>query len=476
MTNSQKLDTHHKALTINLDPSTFGSFAEIGAGQEVARWFLLVGGASGTVAKAISAYDKAVSDDLYGAGSRYVSKQRVEAMLDREWAEMQTQLGKTRGSQTRFFSFADFIAARNYTGTNDANGWVGLRFQIQPGGASNDLLLHINLRDFANLLQQEAIGILGVNLIFAAFYQLQTKESFLEGLAQDVVRERIEIDFVEFRGPAFSGWAHQTLLAHLVQAGYAEAVWFSAKGEAGPPSELLHKRSVVLAPGYFGHVDPVHAQIHSEMMAAAIQELREELGKAVAAPVGIFCFTADSLAPGAPTPDIPDLLLRINALLARGGDVLLFRERELYAMTGLVNRYTTAPLRFVAGLSLVIRAFGDSYGNLEGRRFEALARLFAQNVRVYAYPMAAADLQEWTESNSVSGWEWSEANGWVSATQLRHAPPLGYLYSYLLANNFLVPMRNPADSTVETASVSVPEGAATDPATTEFWRAESSQK
>src|SRR5579863_2018072 len=253
MTNTQKLDTHHKALTINLDPSTFGSFAEIGAGQEVARWFLRVGGASGTVAKAISAYDKAVSDDLYGAGSRYVSKQRVEAMLDREWAELQTQLGKTRGSQTRFFSFADSVTARNYAGTNDANGWVGLRFQIQPGGAANDLLLHINLRDSANLLQQEAIGILGVNLIFAAFYQLQTKETFLEGLTQDVVRERIEIDYVEFRGPAFSGWDRQTLLAQLVQAGYAEAVWFSSKGQAGPPSELLHKRSVVLAPGYFGH-------------------------------------------------------------------------------------------------------------------------------------------------------------------------------------------------------------------------------
>jgi hypothetical protein len=250
MANTQKLDTHHKALTLNLDPSIFGSFAEIGAGQEVARWFLLVGGASGTVAKAISAYDKAVSDELYGAGSRYVSKQRLQAMLDKEWAQLQIQLGRTRGPQTRFFSFADTVTARNYTGTNDASGWIGLRFQLQPGGPPHDLLLHINLRDTANVLQQEAIGILGVNLIFAAFYRLQTMESFLDGLAQDVVRDRIEVDFVEFRGPAFSGWDHQTLLAHLVQAGYAEAVWFTAKGEAGPPSELLHNRPVVLAPGY----------------------------------------------------------------------------------------------------------------------------------------------------------------------------------------------------------------------------------
>ena len=452
MASTQKLDTHHKALTLNLDPSIFGSFAEIGAGQEVARWFLLVGGASGTVAKAISAYDKAVSDDLYGAGSRYVSKQRLEAMLDKEWAELQIQLGKTRGLQTRFFSFADTVTARNYTGTNDANGWMGLRFQLEPGGPPHDLLLHINLRDPANVLQQEAIGILGVNLIFAAFYQFQTEESFLDGLAQDVVRERIEVDFVEFRGPAFSGWDHQTLLAHLVHAGYAEAVWFPAKGEAGPPSELLHKRPVVLAPGYFGHVDPAHAQIHSQMMAAALQELRKELGEAVTTPVGIFCLTAASLRPSTPNPDIPDLLRRIEALRARGGDVLLFRERELYAMTGLVNRYTKAPLRFVAGLSLLIRAFVDPYGNLEGRRLEALARLFSQNARVYAYPMTATDLQEWIDSNSVTGWEWSETNGWVSAEQLSHIPPLGHLYAYLLANNFFVSMKNPAEATAQPAS------------------------
>ena len=175
MPSAQKLDTHHKALTLNLDPSTFGSFAEIGAGQEVARWFLLVGGASGTVAKTISAYDKEVSDDLYGSGSRYVSKQRLEAMLDNEWTQLLTQLSKTRGQQTRFFCFVDTVSARNFAGTNDAHGWIGLRFQLQPGGPPNDVLLHINMRDPSNVLQQQAIGILGVNLIYAAFYEVQTQ-------------------------------------------------------------------------------------------------------------------------------------------------------------------------------------------------------------------------------------------------------------------------------------------------------------
>src|SRR5438309_6725860 len=144
---AEQLDTHHKALTLNLDPTIFGSFAEIGAGQEVARWFLLVGAASGTVAKTISAYDKEVSDDLYGSGSRYVSKERLEAMLNSEWTQLLAQLGKTRGAQTRFFCLVDTVSARNFAGTNDSHGWIGLRFQLQPGGSPQDVMLHINMRD-----------------------------------------------------------------------------------------------------------------------------------------------------------------------------------------------------------------------------------------------------------------------------------------------------------------------------------------
>jgi len=279
MPSAQKRDTHDKALTLNLDPSTFGSFAEIGAGQEVARWFLLVGGASGTVAKTISAYDKEVSDDLYGSGSRYVSKQRLEAMLDNEWAQLLTQLSKTRGPQTRFFCFVDTVSARNFAGTNDSHGWIGLRFQLQPGGPPNDILLHINMRDPSNVLQQQAIGILGVNLIYAAFYEVQLKESFLEGLAQDVVAERIEIDYVDLRGPAFESWDRRALLVHLVRAGLAEAVLFPAKGSTVPPTEVLYKKAVVLAPGYFGHTDPAHSQVHLRLLASAVQELRKELGE-----------------------------------------------------------------------------------------------------------------------------------------------------------------------------------------------------
>ena len=446
MTSTEKLDTHRKALTVNLDASTFGSFAEIGAGQEVVRWFLVVGGASGTVAKSISAYDKKVSDSLYGTGSRYVSRERLEAMLETEWTQLLGQLDNTRGRDKRFFSFVDTVSARNYTGTNDAHGWLGIRFQSRPGAEPSDILLHINMRDSSNVLQQEAVGILGVNLLYAAFYQLETKESFFEGLAQDVVRERIEIDCVDFRGPAFASWDRSTLLAYLVHAGFAEAVCFSPSGASLPPNEFLHNKAVVLAPGYFGHVDPVHAQIHTQMLAAGIQELGEELPVSTPAPIGCFCLSAAPIAAQESTPEISDLLTRINALLAQGAHVFLFRERELYNMTALVNRYTKAPLRFIVGLSLLIRALDDPYFNLEGRLLEALARLLAQNVRIYAYPMTAINLKEAIKVFSAIDLEWNETKGWVSAEQLRFTPPLGHLYAYLLASNFLVPMRVPAES------------------------------
>jgi hypothetical protein len=445
MPSTEKLDTHHKALTLNLDAAAFGSFAEIGAGQEVSHWFFLVGGASATVAKTISAYDKEVSDDLYGSGSRYVSRQRLDAMLEHEWSQLLAQLGETRGPRTRFFSFVDTVSARNFAGTNDPHGWVGLRFQLQPGGPPNDVLLHINMRDPSNVLQQEAIGILGVNLIYTAFYELQTEESFLAGLAQDVVKERIEIDFMDLRGPAFEGWDRRTLLIHLISSGFAEAVSFHSQGPVVPPTEALYKKAVVLAPGYFGHGDPAHSQVHMRLLASAIQELQKELGEKEAPPVGFFCLTAAPLTKDEPVPEISDLLRRIDALLAAGGDVVLFRQRELYRMKALVNRYTQAPVRFVAGLSLIIRSFEDISGNLEGGHLEALGRLFAQNVRIYAYPMTSTDLRESLKGiSSAAGWEWSETNGMVSATQLRCAPPPGHLFAYLLASNFLVPIQVPA--------------------------------
>ncbi|MGA2535034.1 MAG: hypothetical protein ABSF53_03395 [Terracidiphilus sp.] len=442
MTPTEKLNTHQKALRINLDSTSYGSFAEIGAGQEVVRWFLVVGGASGTVAKSISAYDKEVSDDLYGVGARYVSGERLQAMLESEWVQLINQLSKSRGSNTRFFAFVDTISARNYAGTNEPHGWVGLRFQLQPGGQPNDILLHINLRDPSNALEQEAVGILGVNLIHAVFYQLETKESFFENIVQDV-EKRIEIDYAEVRGAAFDGWDQRAILVHLVCAGLAEAVCFPCSGPPVPPMEVLHRKATVLAPGSFEHVDSPHAAIHNQLLASAIEKLRGELAEKDPAPAGFFCFSATPLSEADPPPGIANLLERIDALHAHCGDVLLFRERELYGMTALVNRYTKAPIRFVLGLSLLVRVWEYRYSNLPGSFLEALSRLLAQNVRIYAYPMSSQDLQQAVQSISAIHWQWTDTNGWVSARELHPPSPLGHLYDYVLARGFLVPLEIP---------------------------------
>ena len=449
MPSTDQLNTHQKALAINLDPSSYGSFAEIGAGQEVARWFLVVGGASGTVAKSISAYDKEVSDDLYGYGARYVSKERLQAMLNSEWAQLINQLNKSRGSNTRFFSFVDTISARNYAGTNEPHGWVGLRFQLHVGSQPNEIVLHINMRDPSSPLEQEAIGILGVNLIYAVFYQLQPKESFLEKTAQGI-EGRIEIDYVEVRGPAFEGWDQREILAQLVRGGLAEAVCYPSIGSPAPAIDVLYKKAIVLAPGSFEHIDPTHTAIHEQMLASGVQQLSEELDGKNPGPSGFFCLSATPLREIDSAPEVADLLKRIDALRMRSGccsGVLLFRERELYSMTALVNRYTKEHVRFIVGLSLLVRVWEYRYTRLAGSFLEALTRLLAQNVRIYAYPMRSNDLEESIHNLSAVGWRWTDTSGWVSARQLHPATPLGHLYDYVLASNFLVPMEIPVSPT-----------------------------
>jgi hypothetical protein len=446
MAPAENLTTHQKALHINLDSTNYGSFAEIGAGQEVARWFLVVGGASGTVAKSISAYDKEVSDDLYGVGSRYVSKERLQAMLNSEWGQLLNQLTKSRGSNTSFFAFVDTISARNFAGTNEPEGWVGLRFQLQPGGDASEIVLHINMRDNSNPLQQEAIGILGVNLIDAVFYRLQQQDAFLANVAQGI-EGRIEIDYIGVSGPAFAAWDHRALLIELVRGGLAEAVCFLSGRPSAPPSEVLHKKAVVLAPGTFEHVNSKYAAIHQEMLASGVQQLRGELEQKDPAPSGFFCISIMPLNEGDPPTEIPELLERVDALHTRGGDVLLFREQELYYMTDLVNRYTKEHVRFVAGLSLLIRVWEHRYKKLPGGFLEALSRLLAQNVRIYAHPMSSGDLEQAIQGISVTDWQWTETNGWVSASQLHPPFPLRHLYDYILASNFLVPLQIPVSAT-----------------------------
>lgn len=445
MSAPDKHDTHHKALSINLEESIFGSFAEIGAGQEVARWFFRVGGASGTVAKTISAYDKEVSDDLYGGGTRYVSKPRLQAMLDNEWAQLLSQLHASRGANTKFFSFVDTVSARNYAGTNEAHGWVGLRFQLQPGAEPNDVILHVNLRDNSNLRQQEAVGILGVNLLYGVHHSNGSPEELLAGIFEDLGLHRMEIDSVDLSGPLFKTWDRGKIHAYLVSGNYAEAVVFPAGEELLPPCELLHKRALVFAPARLENVDQLHENLIRETLAQLPQEdLKETRGG-----LGLFGLAIAEAGERGAAPLVKDIVKSVAALQELGYGVMLFHAQELYTMSAYANRYTKSRIHFAIGLAALVRVFQDRYKDLAGSVLEGVARLFTQNVRLTVYPAAAQDAQKMAASAGLTTWHWKETNGMVYADDLEPAEPLNHLYQFLLGNQFILPVR-PGKSTSAT--------------------------
>jgi hypothetical protein len=434
MPESKKHDAHEKALTLNLDGTIFGSFAEIGAGQEVARWFLRVGGASGTVAKTISAYDKEVSDQLYGAGTRYVSRPRLQAMLESEWKQLLAQLQASRGSDTKFFAFVDTISARNFSGTNDCHGWVGLRFLRHPGDEPNDIILHINLMGPSNVQQQEAVGILGVNLIYAAYHALTSAEEALASVFDELGPQQVEIDCLEWNGPAFAHWNRDEVHALLVVGGYAEAVVYQAGKELASPNELLYKRALVLAPGRFDSASSLHADlIRNTLAQLPEEELKESKGG-----LGLFCLSVvDSSAPNGNVP-AQEILQRVAMLQQLGYGVMLFRAQELYKMSAFANRYTKSRIHFAIGLSVLLRILQDSYKELAGKLLEGLALLFKQNVRLIVYPMTKEELRGRVTANQLTGWRWKETDGMVNADNVHPAGPVDSLYQYLLESKFIV--------------------------------------
>lgn len=437
MPTHEKHDTYQKALSLNLDTTVFGSFAEIGAGQEVARWFLRVGGASGTVAKTISAYDKQVSDHLYGAGTRYVSKSRLQTMLESEWEQLIDQLHASRGADTKLFSFVDTVSARNYLGTNDCHGWVGLRFMREPGGAANNVILHVNLRDPSNVQQQEAVGILGVNLVYAAYTALGSAEEFLASLSEELGLHRVEIDHLELTGPSFEFWDRQEIHAFLVAGGYAEAVVFPADNQLVPPNELLHSRAVVLAPGAFDNV----GQLHRNLIQDTLPQLPEEELKESKGVIGLFCLPVGGTSAERNGMHIKEIVEHVKALQELGFGVMIFRAKELYKMSAYANRYTESRINFVIGLTVLMRVFEDRYEDLAGTLLEGVARLFTQHVRLSVYPVAAEEVQRRVKTGGLSGWRWKEIDGMVSADNLHPFGPLDSLYQYLLSSKFIIPVK-----------------------------------
>ncbi len=441
---SQRHDTHGKALSLNLDQSIYGTLAEIGAGQEVARWFLSVGAASGTVAKTISAYDKKVSDDIYGSGTRYVSKERLLAMLDHEYQLLLERLSSTYGQGRCFFAFSDTVAARNYKGDNEQHGWVGIRFQIEPGSPPSQMLLHINLRDPAADLQQQAIGTLGVNLIYAAVYQRSDIATFLTGLYDDLSIDRIEIDVIEFDGPAFVNQDAGAWCLGLLDRHMAHAIVFDGKGRVVEPSSVLRKRPLLVMRGTFDKtqlLDPAWLQWSSRMLVAESGPFERE-------PVGLTELSIRHITRGEEVSDVSmDRRLEWVRKLTSRGPVIASDFPETYLLAQYLRRYSVEPVRFVLSVAAAAKTLNEAfYQTLPGSLLEGLGRLLASNVKVYVVSMQREAFESAVQDTSGKLTVRDSGEDLVTLDDLNPGEPGCHLLKYLRASNRIVPLEEPPSS------------------------------
>jgi hypothetical protein len=379
--------TKDKALEINLDRMRHGTFAEIGAGQEVAGWFFRVGGAAGTVAKTMSAYDMKFSDAVYGPAQRYVSRERLLSMLDHEYGLLIERLDATRGETTTFFAFADTVAARSHSRRDRAHGWLGIRFQHEPRATPSQLVLHANLFDTENIWQQQAIGIAGVNLVHGAIYRHRTPLLLIASLLDQLSRERIDVDLLDFSGPAFESVDNRLMSLALVQQGLTDAAMFHPDGRVVDPAEGLYKRSVLVERGAFRPVNRLHVAI----LERARERFVERLGHGHGDPLTLFELSVHDLdRPDDPTQG--DFLERVDALGAVGGAILVSRFGEYYALTEYLARYTDRSIGLAVGVPTLQKLFDEHYyRELRGGLLEGLGRLFSGDTSLYAYPTREAE-------------------------------------------------------------------------------------
>ena len=417
----EKPTTNSKALSINLDKAIYGTFAEIGGGQEVARFFFRAGGASGTVAKTISAYDMSISDAIYGKAARYVSRQRLEDMLAYEYKLLVERLDAKRGDSSTFFAYANTVATRSFSRGGEGHGWMGIRFQTKPHAEPSQILVHARVLDTEVLREQEAIGILGVSLIHGAFYKFAQPEELIVSLMDELSRERAEIDMVHFSGPAFAGVDNRLMALQLVQKGLSDAAMFTASGEVMIPADALYKKPALVERGSFRPI--VHPTL--DLLERAQEQFLAEPDVKDKEPVVFLEMTLRQLSSGE-TIDHRDFLARVDILSALGKTVLISNFRRYYRLIGYLSHYTQEKIGIALGVPSLKEIFDEKfYTDLEGGLLESIGRLCKNNVKLYIHPFK------------------DPSTGQIAtAENLEVAPHLKHLYAYLLENRFVEPVKN----------------------------------
>jgi hypothetical protein len=432
----KKHKTLRKALEINLDNCKYGTIVEIGAGQEVARNFFRAGGAAGTVAKTMSAYDMQVSDDIYGAEEtrRYVSRSRLLKMLEKEYTAITELLTSTRAKNTTFFSYAATVTAKSYLQKNECHGWIGIRLQLYPNAAPSDIIMHVRMLDNDGGAQQEALGVIGVNLIHAAYHYFTQPKKIIESLIDDLEPERIEVDMISFSGPYFEETENRLMNLHLVHSSLTHAIMFNPLGEVQVPAELLYKKNILVIRGSFTPL----TKIHLDMTRCGQQHFNDMEYIDADKTIVLAELTMASLTVGDEINDA-DFLARVDMLNTQGYTVMVSNYLRYFRLRAYFRRYTKQQIGMILGISNLDLIFDEEYyEGLEGGILEAFAKLFPDNTHLYIYPYKNPQREEL-----------------VTVNNFRPPENLQHLYNHLLENGYLVGLENFDDSVLNISPVKV---------------------
>lgn len=417
------LSTTRKALLINLNEKFYGTIAEIGGGQEVARNFFQAGGASGTIAKSISAYDMAYSDALYckGKKERYVSKNRLTRMLEIEYNELISVLKDKRSSETCFFVFANTVVTINYKKDNEARGWLGVKFQLTPDSEPNEVLIHTSLLENDNLLQQYTLGILGINLIHACIYHYDNPTVFLNALMDNLSSDRLEINMINMKGPELNYVDNRLLSVQLVKNGMAKATMFDRYGNVYEPSDLLYKKNVLAFRGSFRPI----TYVGFDMLKTSYGIFKRDEDYDKENTIALCEITLNNLLEDGKFHE-RDFLERVDILNGMGQNVMISNFKEYYKLVSYLSQFKTKNLRIVIGMHTFLNVIDEKfYTNLKGGIIEAFGRLFVNNMKMYVYPAINA-----------------ETNELINLQNISVPNEIKYLFLHLLENRKIIDIKN----------------------------------
>ncbi len=419
----QILSTKNKALTLNLNPKIYGTLAEIGGGQEVARAFFQAGGASGTVAKSISAYDKTFSDYIYNnkKSGRYVSENRLEKMLGIEYKELINTLQPDSLPDTCFFVFADTVVTLNYEKNNEGNGWLGVRFQIHPRSEPNEVIMHVSLLENDTLLQQYTLGSLGVNLIYACYHFHDRPNIFLQSLMDNLDTDRVEINMVKMSGKDLNYVDNRLLGVQLVKNGVTSATIFDSKGNVQQPSDMLYKKNLLAFRGSFRPI----TNVGYDMLQKCYGIFKKDENFKQENTLALCEITLNNLMHEG-VFDESDFLERVNLLNGLGQNVMISNFREYYKLVGYFSNFKLGKLRVVIGIPTFINVWDKKYyTNLRGGILEAFGKLFTENMKLYVYPSL------------------NKTNGKLfTSKDIKLPADLNFLYKYLIENKKIIDVKS----------------------------------